>query len=747
MVSSIPKTTPLRVLVALAVVAGLVAGVGSPSSAATVVVVTTTADTVAADGVTSLREAFGSANSDGDDTVIQLGAGLTYELDDCVVKMPVEIGMSGFFRPPDDDDLNADGDLDHTEANDLTIEGNGSEIVNTCEFDRVIDNHDAGSRLFLEQLTVRGGDDPPDAGTNVFSLGGATLTGVTVTDSFSDLGAQDAAVVVGTSDDVVSPGNRLTIIDSTFLVNQPSGARARVSDAIVSGSLFADSAVHGIAISFGTLDISDTSLIDNGQHGVAGIDAAINATDVVAGGNGGYGLRNTGNADSGQALIVDDSRIVANLTGGLRCSFCTDLEVTDSIVQLNEGTGVSMQTNVVGPTMTITGSTVADNTGGSGPFGPNAGGVELEAQDGPVPTLTVENSTITDNEAGAGSSGGGIRTISADLDLSFVTLVDNSAATGANLDVGANELTATASVVALPAGGGANCVATGAVSSLGFNQADDLTCGFGGGTGDVAPAGNPLLDPLADNGGPTPTRLPQDGSPLIGVVSGPLCTGVDQRGTGRPQGPACEVGAVEIDETPMAVMVAGQDPLVRADRPLRDWLLDLGYAVTVLDDDDLDAAAIAGLDDADFVLVSSSVVPTKVGSSLNDVTTPILATEGYLFDDLGIATTGGQLAATTNVVVVDPTFGSTGYVSVLTAPRPLASGDAIAGAQIVANAPGGMDGTDPVAFAVADGTPLADATPAAGARGAFFFSFGAPPVARNAAFDLLDHLHDLLVGP
>lgn len=60
----------------------------------------------------------------------------------------------------------------------------------------------------------------------------------------------------------------------------------------------------------------------------------------------------------------------------------------------------------------------------------------------------------------------------------------------------------------------------------------------------------PQLGPLQDNGGGTPTHLPLAGSPLIDAA--PDCQDTsdtaittDQRGVARPQGSACDIGAVE----------------------------------------------------------------------------------------------------------------------------------------------------------------------------------------------------------
>ena len=62
---------------------------------------------------------------------------------------------------------------------------------------------------------------------------------------------------------------------------------------------------------------------------------------------------------------------------------------------------------------------------------------------------------------------------------------------------------------------------------------------------------NPLLGPLANNGGLTLTSLPGNGSPLLNVVpSGSSGCGVsittDQRGEPRPAEGACDIGSVEV---------------------------------------------------------------------------------------------------------------------------------------------------------------------------------------------------------
>src|SRR5262249_11457482 len=130
-----------------------------------------------------------------------------------------------------------------------------------------------------------------------------------------------------------------------------------------------------------------------------------------------------------------------------------------------------------------------------------------------------------------------------------------------NINLFDGDLLVFGSVVALPLGSGPvpiNCkFGVGSTTSSGFNFSDDATCGFTNtAQGDRENAGDPGLAALASNGGPTQTRLPQPGSPLINFIPIPDCGGgntlagfavtTDQRGESRPQETGCEIGSVEI---------------------------------------------------------------------------------------------------------------------------------------------------------------------------------------------------------
>jgi hypothetical protein len=93
---------------------------------------------------------------------------------------------------------------------------------------------------------------------------------------------------------------------------------------------------------------------------------------------------------------------------------------------------------------------------------------------------------------------------------------------------------------------GPNCGGI-ALSATSYNLEDTNTCGFSAAADQ--PVTDPLLGPLADNGGPTMTHALLANSPAIDAGS-PDCPppGRDQRGVIRPQRDGCDIGAYEIEE-------------------------------------------------------------------------------------------------------------------------------------------------------------------------------------------------------
>jgi hypothetical protein len=88
------------------------------------------------------------------------------------------------------------------------------------------------------------------------------------------------------------------------------------------------------------------------------------------------------------------------------------------------------------------------------------------------------------------------------------------------------------------------CETIGAgVMQFGVNASSDASCGFAAAGGIEGPLG---LGALADNGGLSPTYLPEPGSALIDAADTVECRPTDQRGIDRPQGAACDIGAVEV---------------------------------------------------------------------------------------------------------------------------------------------------------------------------------------------------------
>lgn len=550
----------------LALGAGLVTG-ATPAGAATFTVDTNT-DTVAADGLTSLREAIDGA-ADGD----------TITFDPSVTgTIILSLGQITI-----DDAITVDGPGEDT----LSISGNGASRIFYIN---------AGGTVTIDGLTL---EDGREGG----SSGGA----------------------------VRSENTDLTITDSRFEDNFANGSGGAVfidgADLTVSGSTFYDNAGDqggGVAaVNDGVTSVTDTVFDDNYANGSGGgmyVDGSNGATftDVTFTGNF---------ADSdGGGLFVGDNSAEVLITGS---EFTDNFAASDGGGATFEGMGadITVETTTVSGnrapndqagglffyyadediTMTVSNSTITDNDawyGGGITFysGGDARGVgTLEIIDTTIDgneayyhgggvhlsdagDLEIVRSTISNNSADY--YGGGINVDdSGDVTIESSTISGNDSFYGGGLAVNdSGDVTISHSTItdndAAGEGGGVyapfgNMTVDHSIIS-GNTSDDDLEIdGNGGLTFDVSNSvigafdagstlndnGNNALDvadpglaALADNGGFTFTHAILDGSPALDtgdpVFAAPPAT--DQRGEARVSGGVIDKGAYERQVAPPA---------------------------------------------------------------------------------------------------------------------------------------------------------------------------------------------------
>lgn len=285
------------------------------------------------------------------------------------------------------------------------------------------------------------------------------------------------------------------------------------------------------------LHVINTTVSGNrGSNGGGGIAAEGTATltgsrvsNNSAGGAIGGGVFNVG--------TVTDSTISGNTAssgGGAEDYPGLVMTIKDSTLDGNHGAadGGALDLN---QQITVSQSTIAGNKAGDSFFKGMGAAAEIDGG----ATLIVSDSTIAGNTtepAGRGS----IDNFGGSLILSFATLSG-----GQGLLTGSGFAAATGTILA---GNGTTPNCSGALSeTAGFNLSTDSSCGLSKKT-DLTGV-NPMLKPLANNGGPTMTQGLPRSSPAVnagGLPAASSCPAADQRGESRPWGPACDIGAYEL---------------------------------------------------------------------------------------------------------------------------------------------------------------------------------------------------------
>ncbi|MCP3981616.1 MAG: hypothetical protein GY716_20140 [bacterium] len=219
--------------------------------------------------------------------------------------------------------------------------------------------------------------------------------------------------------------------------------------------------------------------------------------------------------------------------GAMRIEGGSDVELIACDVRGNQTSTSGGGIVSFGSDVTITRSVIRNNNAAS-----NGGGVYLSHG-----SVTISSSTISGNQANYGGALGQYHFDTGSISIDTSTVTDNPAISGSVVFSSYGPITLRNSIL-IGNGGGSTCYAF-TVQSDGHNIGSDTDCSLNQPTDRVFV--DPLLGPLQDNGGPTPTRELLSGSPALDTGA-ETCGTQDQRGIPRPQGTVCDIGAYEREQ-------------------------------------------------------------------------------------------------------------------------------------------------------------------------------------------------------
>ena len=419
-------------------------------------------------------------------------------------------------------------------GNRVGVFGNGGGISNSGTLNVV-------NSTVSENIAIENGN-----GGGIYNTGTLVVTNSTVSGNGGQLGG-GISNLSGTA----------TVTNSTISGNVGSGSDGGDGGGIYNtGTLtLTDSTILENAASFdgggiynsGGLTLSNSTISSNGAPEGGGIlnsgtvimtDSIVSANDSRSGG----GINNTG------TLQVTNSTFASNFGFGGGVLNLDTFEVTDSTFSGNSGVGGGIY-NTIGSTVTVVGTTFSSNHCG----GEDGCGIFNEGN------ADVRNSTFSNN---TGYFGGGIYNMGT-LQLGHSTLAGNSSMVQGGIH-NTGMLTLRNTIVAN--GSHVNCTNTGSLIDGGGNLSwPDTTC--------PGLQADPLLGPLANNGGPTQTHALLTGSPAIGAGAQLNCFAVDQRGFDRRLEDGCDIGSYEAG----TVLIP---PAVTINTPTDGAMYVLGQVVT-----------------------------------------------------------------------------------------------------------------------------------------------------------------------
>lgn len=556
----------------------------TPVRAASIVVNSNT-DTVANDGVCSLREAITNANNDNTSGSTDCAAGAGADI--ITFAANYTITLVGSQLP--------------AIATVITITGNGeantiiqAEVAaNTASY-RVFEVGAAGN-LTLNNLTVRHGRCAGLCATNTNSGGGIYNAGI-LTASNVTFRANSASTSGGGLLNFTNSNATLTNV--TFSNNSAGGGggggvyNRSVSPTLMNVTFSANSTTNNGGGMFNFTNSSPTLT-----------NVTFSANSAVNGG----GMFNTG---SNPTLTNVTFGVNSATNGGGIYNNNSSPTLTNAAFSANSAINNGGGIYHLSGTLSMKSSTLSGNSalnGGGGIFSQNG-------------TINITNSTFSGNSTS--NEGGGLSKFLGTATIINSTFSGNSSVSnGGNLASYAGTTTLKNTIVANRTGGTSECL-----SNSGTLTADNTNIDTDGSCDNAVQKTSVELNlgSLQENGGPTKTIELQTGSVAIDAGDITTCnnapvSGQDQRGMVRPQGAGCDIGAFETG----AII-----PVVTASNPSAGATLTSLSSINITFNQDMknDGSAEAANNTANYLLVergpngSFDTVSCKGGVVSDDVT-------------------------------------------------------------------------------------------------------------------------------
>jgi hypothetical protein len=384
----------------------------------------------------------------------------------------------------------------------------------------------SGVTVSLDNLTITNGRSPSGSsgsdnqGGGIRNVGNLTITNSVISENGGTVISLGSGLFNGAggtlmvTNSIISDNAGLAgVATNGGGIHNQNGGTVTIRGSTISGNIATfDTGSGGFGggiFNSGIMTVTGSTVSDNGGLRAAGIHNAATLTVSNSTVSGNASINNLGGSASGGGINNGGTLTLTNST------------ISENIAR-NQAGNASGGGLFSSGTLTATNSTFTGNTAISG-----GGGISIAGG-----TATLTNVTITSNR-GEGGTGGGLARSGGTVTLGNALIAGNFRGTGTTRDDVSGALVATSRNNLIGDGTGLTGITNGTNGNLIGTGAEPI---------------NPLLLPLADNGGFTNTHALGQNSPALGKGSTAFDSYVpwDQRGAARDNGTP-DIGAYEVN--------------------------------------------------------------------------------------------------------------------------------------------------------------------------------------------------------